>query len=102
MIRSFAWSKGVLTIQASVASLYALTAETVYSALFGALVAGIPTAILLVKERGKDKAEERHFQVQDELGYSEMVSSLLSEKGQWVQQEALYLAEIAELKARLV
>jgi hypothetical protein len=79
-----------------------LTAETVYSALFGALVAGIPTAILLVKERGKDKAEERHFQVQDELGYSEMVSSLLSEKGQWVQQEALYLAEIAELKARLV
>jgi hypothetical protein len=101
VIRSYAWSKGILSIEAAAASLYALTAETVFSALFGALVAGIPTGILLLKERSKDKAEERHFQVQDELGYSEMVSSLLTEKGQWVQKEALYLARIAELETWL-
>ena len=73
MIRSLAWSKGVLAVEAFAGSLYGLTADTVFAALAGFLTAAVPTSVLLFKERGRDRAEERHFGNADDLGYAEQL-----------------------------
>jgi len=99
VIRSFAFSKGALLIEVIAGSIYAVTSDTVFAALMGALIAGIPTAILLVKERGKDKAEERHLGATDDLAYADMVNDLLTEKSAWLLERGELLARIATLES---
>lgn len=71
-----------LLAELAVVFLAASLSETLTSALVGALVAGVPTLLLLLKERGKDKAETAHLAASDELSYAEMVRKLLVEKNE--------------------
>lgn len=65
----------------------ATVGETITAAVTGAIVAGVPTLLLVLKERRKDRATVRHMESADDLSYAEMVSKLLAEKAEWVSHK---------------
>lgn len=62
----------------------ATATETFISGLVGALVAGVPSLILWLRERRKDRAEVKHLTTQDDLSYAELVRQLLREKSEYL------------------
>jgi hypothetical protein len=69
----------------------AVAADTVYAGIIGALIAGIPTLILWLRERSKDKAQVRQIDTETDIGALTMVRELLDDK-------AALIRELAELR----